>query len=363
MKSQFCFAVIALFFLLSCSADPEMYLAFPLNETPKPKETQSIVPEQVSGTGGRFYAARRFDSGFVSLTPATLREDGTRTFLSVCSEDGDLEHHFVIMGRGPAEMLSSSQFLDVYNGYAHLYDLMTSYYYEIDLTRSVELGGTVVSKSIKIDSNQGENGLIFPSHYDRGDKLLAYDMGVTKAGGIDYVYPPRYDEYDLKTGKMVKSYTLFQSAGTGSKKELPEQPAFSLKDCMDDSRQRLCFTMSKQPVLGFIDLRSGNVFGVKVSGLYIRGKKELNRYYFGPVASKGENIYAIYYGSLETQTQRIPDLYVFNWQGVLKRIYNLDAHYNQLWSEDDGLYLTKMAEDKSGLLIYRIPWNLLEELE
>jgi len=266
------------------------------------------------------------------------------------------------MGRGPGEMLSPLPYMDIYEGHVYLVDVMNSKLFDADLSESLSRRQTVIKQTVVLE-HESASRTVFPSFYAiDGSNLLAFDTGLTGAElDGEYSYAPRYLRYDLLTGKKVQEYECFDlgKVPTKASKKI-KQPAFSLNDCMDDKRQRLCFAMSKAPILGFIDVRGGEMFGVKVKNAKIRGKNTLSRFYFGPIVSKGGRIYAIYYGALGDKTQRTPDLYVFDWQGELLKVYQLDTYYNHIWSEEDGLYLTKVESEESGMIVCRIPWGKLE---
>lgn len=354
--------IMALAMIMGCRHGIEDNLAFPVRAVDKPSEVSYMVPEIVTDSVRNFIDVRLFEDKVLYLCSPALMPGVASYMLRVEDTSGKVLASLFPMGRGPGEMLSPLPHIDVYRGQAYLIDVMNSRCVTADLSESISNGHTVISHSVVFD-HKGSSHLVFPSFYALGDaSLLAFDTGLTGAErNGEYSYAPRYSMYVLHSGEKIKDYECFT---LGEKKKsgarAVKQPAFSLNDCMDDSRRRVCFAMSKGPIIGFINLESGEMYGVKVKDCNIKGSKELPRFYFGPVASKGERVFAMYYGALGDKTTRTPDLYEFNWCGDLLKVYQLDTFYNHMWAEEDGLYLTKVEREEDGMIICRISWDQLE---
>ena len=357
IRSLLC--IVAIVMILGCQHGLEDNLTFPVREIGMPSDVSSLKPGAVTYSARNFLDVRLFQDKIVYLSSPILMPGTTSYMLHVENRNGEEIASFFPMGRGPGEMLSPLPHLDVYQGQALLIDVMNSRYYSADLSESLSSGHAVISHTVVLE-HKGSSHIVLPTFYSLGESsLLAFDTGLTgtERNG-EYSYAPRYSLYDLNSGKIIKAYECF----TLGDKEVDEtkrikQPTFSIFDCMDDSRRRVCFAMSKGPIIGFIDLESGEMYGVKVKDCNIKGSKELPRFYFGPVASKGERVFAMYYGALGDKTTRTPELYEFNWCGDLLKVYQLDTFYNHMWAEEDGLYLTKVEREEDGMIICRIPWD------
>ncbi|MBO5562368.1 MAG: hypothetical protein J5939_01455 [Bacteroidales bacterium] len=272
---------------------------------------------------------------------------------------------FCSKGRGPGEFAMMAPGMDYHGGRISVVDNYYRKYYSLNLVASIDSSKTIVDKEVGL--LRGDNRIwpvmsVFQIGAD--SLLLRYAANNPRRNGEEVVPNdlPDYQLIDLNDGTPIEDYFCFNDASLkiGDDQVMSASTELYLYDCINEARDRICFAMVRTPQVGFLDVKSGRIHGVR-----LKGQPQMNRkrafLYFLSVASYDDRIYALYSGEKEVEGQfpKSPStLYVFDWEGNIKAKYMLDAPYRQCYVTESGVYLSKWEENLS-LGLYRIQEDIL----
>lgn len=256
-------------------------------------------------------------------------------------------------GRGPKEFLSPVSF-DLNEGHMLIYDVMNTRVSDLNLKSSIDRGITDVSNVFPL--NPGRNEFLTLSSIHRIDNsLLALDTGANPTSS-DLYQTPDYVLYDLSNGKRTKEFNVFKSIPLKStKKELKHIEVKSrlyLTDCSLPNEMGICFVMKYIPQVNFLNPQSGKITGYRITEL--SGKSLIPNYlHYNSVCAYGDKVYAIYVGAdidLANDAQVKSEIHVFNLNGEFQQRLALDGTYVDVRASDEGLFLSKLQENKTKVL-------------
>lgn len=257
---------------------------------------------------------------------------------------GEICRQLCRRGRGPGEFLSISPCFSIEDGSVLVYDTGAATFSEVPIDEGI--GGNVTHQ-VKLKVKPGRATPIIISSYKISDhEMLAYN---SIQGSMEYVSieNPYYAMFDWDSGDETRGYNLFDATKIQRFSEGVKVGAFALEDCLNTQKTTLCFAMSGMPVLGFLDIPSGKVRGIRLKGEPAYSVKE-PRICFSGICAQGEYIYALYAG--ETQSSYSPDssktaLYVLDWEGRFLKEFELDGLYQYCCATPDKLYLSRIESD------------------
>lgn len=264
--------------------------------------------------------------------------------------DGQVVGQMCRRGRGPGEMISSTVNFEMKDGALFAYDYFRGEYREVDVLSSLSKNKTVCTRSVKLEEVPGKSMLF--AHPLKGDELLLFDSASALwTSGLTHT--PCFSVFDLSTGKHVRDINLFKDIPQKESRKiriLPQQ-ILAFHDCIDDKRETLCFVQNCIPQVNYLNIRTGEAFGIRlmIDDVAVFSSERLY-YHFMSVDCTAERIYALYFGKpADIAYSAAPLLYVFDWKGNIIGKHQLDQPYVQCRVSDGKLFLNK-NEDWSSTL-------------
>jgi hypothetical protein len=344
--------ITVLFLSVGCSAVSEKeLLLFPVKEQINKIESVTITPERTLIESLNLMGFEAYDDKLIATA-----DFSTDHFLEVMDlSSGVVLHQLCRKGRGPGEFLDISPLFSIEGESIIVYDAETGKMAEV----SVDGGSPgAVTHQVKIESSEGGVSPIIMSSYKvTEEEVIAYNsiQGSPEFIGIENPY---YAFYDWNSGKETRSVVLFDAAPV---KDVPGEmwmSAFELRDCINSRKTTVCFGMHSMPVLGFIDIRTGQVTGFRLKGEPAFSVKEPKLCFTG-ICAQDRYIYALYFGKANNDYN--PEtgksvLYKIDWDGNVLKKYELDGLYRSCCSTSDKLYLSKIEADYS-IKLYQLNIN------
>ena len=344
MKAEFFIAISLL--AVSCARISEKdLLQFPVKAETVASPSVAISPEKVFpdplclvGFG---------TSGDKLILTANLTNDHCLDVIDLAT--GETLQQLCRRGRGPGEFLSISPSFSIGDGSVVVYDTGAAVFSEVSIDGG--LNGNVTHQ-VKLKVKPGRaNPIIISSYKISEHEMLGYN---SIQGSMEYVSieNPYYALFDWDSGDELRGYNLFDASKIQGYSEGVKVEAFALRDCINTQKTTLCFAMGGMPVLGFLDIPSGKVKGIRLKGEPPFSAKE-SRICFTGICAQDKYIYALYLG--ETQDSFSLDtskttLFIFDWDGQIRNKYELDGLYQSCCATPDKLYLSKIERDSQTYL-------------
>ena len=282
-------------------------------------------------------------------------------FLSVTSLDGNTSPIYLCHeGRGPGEFLAMAPSFDYFDGCLGVMDSFLGKYSYLNLKESLDSTRTIIDREFDLPWDINSSHQIRSAYSFGNDSLLVYLITMASdpqsRKSLDV---PEFLLFNLSTNEIVKTYKSYNPAPS----RIREKPTMDLQllyyswQCMDSSRDRLCFAMLRMPQINILDIHSGSIRGFRFDDRP-QFSCEKMYLYFMSVCSHGDMIYALYSGDEGMEASSLPTspgtLYVFDWDGNIHEKYLLNAPYQRCVVTSDGIYLSKYEEDTS-MGLYFVP--------
>ncbi len=253
-------------------------------------------------------------------------------------------------GRGPNEFLYLLDSFESDGTHLDLYDMYKGSILSLDINNSLFSGATVVSEYLQLSDAK-----MAPfTHFHRlpDGSVILYDTANSLLKR-DLVGIPDFIKFD-KDGNKEKGYQCFKDIPMKTKKRwaYSAKTILSISECMSPEKDRLCFAMWRMPQLNIMNIRRGDVVGVRISGKRPFTYKRSD-YHFVSVCADSDHIYALYFGEEADRCysgSAEEFLYVFDWDGNVQRKYILDGIYPRCSLFNNQIILSR--EDGQNTYLY-----------
>ncbi len=349
MKKVVLFELISVLPIFCCccgqSINESKVFNYPVTMTSMPEITGELSPElfsefdyptsQYKMMGDSVMFARNFSSGseyFFSFVDLASSD----TLARICRK-----------GRGPDEMLTPVPFFDVTdNGKAHIVDYGTSTYYQLNLTESLKQKTMVVDQKLDLTPDG-----VFSPFYSSviQNKLLCFNSVVNKKNAnLDGV--PHFLVFDLSDGHCIDTYRCFGDIPSEQKADMkvPVQTTLYFYFTTNQQTGQLFFANLRNPQINFLDCNTGSLRGIRFGSKMRLSLKNPYKCFYS-VDSDSERIYALFYGEevLSEEKTSCSKLFVFDWDGNVRGLFQLDGRYSGCEVVGDKLFLSSVTmEDK-----------------
>lgn len=349
IHKEACIVSIILLILSSCQRVNEANLfSFEASVVSMPPSSGMLHPELVSQ---RDYQSSEFSVLDSLLIGVDFQK---KTFFQIQKlESADTVMMICDKGRGPLEMLSPIPQIDIVDGHAHMYDLLTNKYFDVNIIESIKQNRTIVERTSLLNR---ESDIPLSLHSVRvagEDSLICFDACQHSIGNA-LTGIPSFKLFRISDGELLRQYNHINSAPT----KLPKRKNLDIKVILgchsicNSEIKKVCFLMPRFPQMNFLDYKSGEFHGFRLSD-FPKYKPNHPRSYFSGLSTNGDYIFAIFAG-VKTKEWRTSNhsLLIFDWDGQVRSLYELDGPYSRCYYSNGYLYLNRVDHEWK---LYRIP--------
>ena len=337
-----CFLLFGLFLVLSCARiDEQDFFRFNLVDSESPSEIESVEIDTVINTGAKLVDCA------IAYPYLFSNESGDNLFSVTDISTGSYLGQWCRCGRGPEEPLYVLPISELYHKGNDLFADLFSYH-----------GGKLlvwnVSESLRSDTDvyegvvnleYSEQVVPFRSLHRICDSLVLVCDTRLSPSVDEMIAAPSYDLYNTHSGKFVSGYNLFNMiVKKTSNPRFTSKSFLSISDCMKPDRTKIAFAMRYMPVINILDLKSGEVKGIRLKGAKgFTTRKQVC--HFVDISADDDYIYALYYGKERVDGSFPEILHVFDWGGNWVSTKKLSHHASALQVSSGRLYLYNFGSD------------------
>lgn len=343
-------SLICIILLSSCEKelDSDTFFNFPISEIKDCKTETALEIPYIGNPGGNMVDCIIKDSLLFSFS-----FDNEYVYSVSSINSGELICQLFQRGRAGNEPLQVLPIWDLYedNGKVKglIFSFLDSRLFVCDISSSLSSGQDVYDRVVKLEW-EGDGFLSLLRYYQLNDSTIIGYNTMDGEGKEFMVRPPVFEIYDSYTGKLGKRYDLFNMIEykSDNKEYTSVNYLYNYSDIKPD-RSKLAFAMANMPQINIMEVATGKARGYKIKGHKgFTAKKPCK--HFSAAQCDDEYIYALY-SDKELETKDSDILYVFDWDGNVKRKYRLDNSFTQLHIDGDMLYFSHGGEDK----LYGLP--------
>lgn len=345
------FPLACLLLVSSCGEelDSDTFFNFPISEIKDCKTETALEVPYVCSPGVELRDCVIMDSLLFSFS----NTDHGYAYSVLRVDSGELVRQLFKRGRAGNEPLMTLPIWDLYEEGGDYKGLMLSYHdarlFVCDITSSLSSGQDKYDRVVKLEQ-EGEGMMTLLKYYHLNDStMIGYNTS-----HVEYKYymvkPPVFEIYNTYTGKLLERYEPFNMIDHKSDDEeyTSEFYLYNYTDIKPD-RSKLAFGMLNMPQINIIDVATGETRGFKIKGYKGFTTKRWIKH-FTSLQCDNKYIYALY-SDKEAETFASDILYVFDWDGNVKRKYRLDQCFSDLHLGDGTLYFSYALSGK----LYGIP--------
>ena len=334
--------ILGLMSLMSCNRiDEQDFFKFDIVDADSPDMVTPVEVDNMINTGVKLMDCA------ISYPYVFSNESGDHLFGITDISSGKYLGKWCLRGNGPEEPLYVLPITDIYNiGEDMIADLFSYHGGKLltwNISESLRSDTDVYDDVIKIDYS--EQPVPFFSVYRVCDSLtLVYDTR-QNAYVNEMIAAPSYDLYDTSSGNLVKRFDLFNMfVSKSSGRHFTSKSYLSVSDCMKPDKSRIAFAMRYMPVISVLDLKSGQVKGIRLKDAKSFTTRKLICH-FVDISADDDYIYALYYGRERVDGSFPEILHIFDWEGNWVSTRKLSHHASALQVSNDRLYLYNFDSD------------------
>lgn len=344
--SRFKILMAILLLLPSCGnkLDSDTFFNFPISEIRDSKTETALEIPFIDNPGGRLVDCVIKDSLLFSFS----NTDHGYAYSVSSINSGELVCQLFKRGRAGNEPLWVMPIWDLYEEDGNTKGLMFAYHdarlFVCDITSSLSSGQDKYDRVVRLEWN-GEGLMPLSQYYHLSDSTMIGYNTMVGEGDVFMVRPPAFEIYDTYTGKLLERYETFNMIDYESddKEYTSRNYLYNYCDIKPD-RSKLVFCMAYMSQINVMDIATGETKGFKIKGhedFTTKGRV----WHFTATQCDDEYIYALY--SDKGKENMFSDiLYVFDWNGNVKRKYRLDNSFTRLCLDGDMLYFSHGGADK-----------------
>lgn len=344
--SRFKILMAILLLLPSCGnkLDSDTFFNFPISEIRDSKTETALEIPFIDNPGGRLVDCVIKDSLLFSFSNT---DNGYAYYVSSINS-GELVGQLFKRGRAGNEPLWVMPIWDLYEEDGNTKGLMFAYHdarlFVCDITSSLSSGHDKYDRVVKLEwEGEGLMPLLFYFHVS-DSTMIGYNTGFAESN-IHMEKPPIFEVYNTYTGKLLKKYELFNMIDYESDSFDYTSANYLYNYCdIKPDRSKLVFCMAYISQINVMDIATGETKGFKIKGHEDFTTKGRVRH-FTATQCDDKYIYALY-SDKESESMFSDILYVFDWNGNVKRKYRLDNSFTRLCLDGDMLYLCYGDSDK-----------------
>ncbi len=248
-------------------------------------------------------------------------------------------------GRAEGELLSPSPFFGIEGEYAYIADNMNAKCYKINLAESIRCKTTVVDETFELEHST----TLSPFYLSVFQNKLVCLNSMVNSRNSNLDGSPRFVVFNLSNGSCLDEFRCFGNIPYDQKLGMKGSVQHTLYFSFASNKQigRLFFANYRSPQINYLDVNTGNIRGIRFGKAM---KLSLTNPYdcFVSACSDDKRVYAIFQGieSSLNSPNNCAKLFVFDWDGNVLGLFQLDGSYFACEISGDRLFMARQDKEK-----------------
>lgn len=291
----------------------------------------------------------------------------SRDYQFICFDrDGHYIAKFAPKGRGSKEFLNLTPIIQRYEEQGEQKALLTAINEEkavvFNITKSVRERKTVYDTIFSLKWRNKSTRSFVSLFWNARNNILAFKQPEQMNLKEHRYSLPQWYVIDPEKDEIVREYDLFKSfIYNPVAKEMNEQ-FFSSFNLLNEERTKIVMFMSMLPQINILDLQTGKLRGIRLSGYPdfqdLATEDKTFREYYGFSAIDPDYIYALWLDKdcTKIEPNKSCFVYVFDWGGELKYKLYIPETINQIQVDAGSRLLYGVDLQMDKVFRYKLPF-------